>query len=80
MTIKYTARKYAPRPDFVTTRFGNLLSDTYQGEVEQGSDGLWAGWFFNLSNETKNKFRLGFTSRAAAARWVNKRLREAGVG
>jgi len=77
--ITYTARKYSNRPDFVTPKYGNLLCDTYQGEVEQGSDGLWAGWFFNLSNESKNQFKLGFASRAAAARWVNEQLRKVGV-
>ena len=58
-----------------TQRFGNLLSDTIQGEVDRGDDGTWNGWLFNWSNSTRNEFRLGFASKRAAVRWVNGKLK-----
>lgn len=77
--IKYHEAKAATRPTFRTVRYGNLLSDTYQGEVNCHRDSNeWSGWFYNLSNG-KTEFRLGFGSRAAAARWVNQQLRNVGV-
>lgn len=79
MAIKYTQSNVASRPTFRTEKFGNLLSDTYQGQVEQGSDELWAGWFFNLSNNSNTKFRLGLKSKGTATRWVNQQLRGVGV-
>lgn len=76
--IKYYQAQEAARPTYRTSRFGNLMSDTYQGEVTQSPEGAWSGWFYNLSRE-ETKFRFGFKSRAAAARWVNSHLRSVGV-
>lgn len=76
MIIKYHRQG---EKSFVTDKFGNLLSDTFQGCVDVDASGKWAGWFFNLSNPAHNKFKLGFGSRAVAARWVNGKLREVGV-
>lgn len=77
--IQYKQAKYAPRPTFRTQRFGNLLSDTYQAEVDQSPDGSWSAWFFNLSNESRNDFKFGLKSMAAATRWANSKLRGVGV-
>lgn len=76
--ITYTQSNVASRPTFWSKKFGNLLSDTYQTSVDQGSDGLWVAWFFNHSRKEID-FRLGFKSRSAAARWANGKLREVGV-
>jgi len=77
--MKYQQATAAARPTYRTAKFGNLLSDTWQGEVEQDTDGTWNGWLINYSQDNKGKFRLGFASRAAAARWVNQQLRNVGV-
>ena len=76
--IKYQQSKVNPNA-YRTQTFGNLLSDTIQGMVDKDSDGEWSGWFMNHSDNSKSEFKLGFGSRAAAARWVNKRLRDYGV-
>lgn len=77
--IKYTQCKVSKRATFKTQRFGNLLSDTISGEVDQSGDGTWNGWLMNWSRKNNCNFKLGFGSRAAAARWVNQKLRERGV-
>lgn len=76
--IKYTKSQVCDNT-YRTEKFGNLLSDTYQGQVEQGNDGSWAGWMFNWSNRTKTEFKLGMKSKKAATRWTNTKLREVGV-
>lgn len=76
-SIKWT--KSNIREAWRTPQFGNLLSDTYQGEVDQDSDGKFSGWMMNLSRSGHSKFRFGFGSRGAATRWVNQQLREVGV-
>lgn len=74
---------YRPSPitpnTYRTQRFGNLLSDTYQGEVYLSEENGWCGFFFNWSRKNENKFRLNFKSRSAASRWVNDKLRKVGV-
>ena len=78
--IKYKQSTVASRPTFRTEKFGNLLSDTYQGEVSQSNeDGTWQGWRLNWSTIGDSVFRFGFKSRGAATRWVNDKLREIGV-
>lgn len=79
MAIHYEQATAARRPTFRTPKYGNLLADTIQGSIDQGSDGEWAAWLDNLSDRRKSKFRLGFRSRAAAARWLNAQLRDAGI-
>jgi hypothetical protein len=76
--ITYTESKIN-KNIYRTERFGNLLSDTYQGEVDLDRDGTWSAWFFNHSDRHRTEFRLGFKTRAAAARWVNNKLRERGI-
>lgn len=77
--IKYTKSTAAPRPTFRTVKYGNMLSDTYQGEVHQDEDGKWTGWVYNWSNNGRSEFKFDFASRAAAARWVNQQLKSKGV-
>lgn len=77
--MKYTQARAAIRPTYRTPKFGNLLSDTYQGEVSQAPAGSWDGWLMNYSRPGDSVFRFGFRSRAAAARWVNAQLRKLGV-
>ncbi len=77
--IKYTQATSASRPTCRTIRYGNLLSDTYQGEVHQSADGTWTGWVYNWSSNGRSEFRFDFASRAAAARWTNARLRARGI-
>jgi len=77
--MKYQPAPAAARPTYRTAKFGNLLSDTWQGQVDQNTDGTWNGWLLNYSQGGKGDFRLGFASRAAAARWVNQQLRDIGV-
>ena len=77
--IKYTQSTVAERPTFRTVKYGNMLSDTYQGEVHQDSDGKWTGWVYNWSNNSGSEFRFDFASRAAATRWVNSTLKNKGV-
>ena len=77
--MKYQPAPAAARPTYRTIKFSNLLSDTYQGEVEQDTDGTWIGWLINYSQGNKGNFRMGFASRAAAARWVNQQLKGVGV-
>lgn len=77
--IIYTKQLHTRRPTFCSQKFGNLLSYTYQGVVERGSDGSWDGWIMNLSRKGQDEFRFNFKSRAAAARWTNDKLRERGV-
>lgn len=79
MTIKYIQSKVSERPTFRTEKFGNLLSDTYQAQVEQSTDGTWSGWLFNWSNKSCSEFRLGFGSKGAATRWANEKLKGVGV-
>ena len=76
-SIKWT--KSTVSESYRTQRFGNLMSDTTQGEVDQSSDGTWCGWFTNHSNRQLTQFRLGFASKGAATRWVNAKLHENGV-
>ena len=78
MSIKYT-KSPIDEKIFRTIKYGNVMSDTVQGEVDQSSDGTWCGWMTNHSDRSKTEFRLGFGSRAAAARWVNQKLRMYGV-
>lgn len=70
--------KYTNRPTFRTPRYGNLLSDTFQGEVHFNGD-AWSGWFMNLSDSNSyaypTEFRFDFRSKGAATRWVNNKLR-----
>lgn len=75
--IKFIESPVTPKT-YRTIKYGNLLSDTIQGEVYY-SDGEWHGWYMNHSDSRLTKFRFGFKSRAAAARWVNRHLRLAGV-
>lgn len=77
--IVYTKQKSTRRPTFCSQKFGNLLAYTFQGVVDQSSDGTWDGWMMNLSRKHDSDFRLGFKSRAAAARWTNDKLRERGI-
>ena len=77
--IKYNEMKGWGRPTYRTPKYGNLLSDSYQGTVDQSGDGTWCGWFDNLSRKHMSEFRFGFKSRSAAARWVNNKLRKVGV-
>lgn len=77
--MKYQQATAANRPTYRTVKFGNLLSDTWQGQIDQNTDGTWNGWLLNYSQGGKGDFRLGFASRAAAARWVNQKLRDIGV-
>lgn len=77
--IKYVQSTVSSRPTFRTEKFGNLLSDTYQGEVDQARDGTWEGWMFNWSSKDRTEFKLGLKSKTAATRWVNSKLREVGV-
>lgn len=77
--IKYQEVRAAYRPTFRTIRYGNIMCDTVQGEVSLSVDGDWIGWFYNHSDTRKSEFKLGFGSRSAAARWVNKLLRQKGV-
>lgn len=79
--ITYEDRsEYTTTPTFRTHKYGNLLSDTFQGEVYQSGNGTWAGWFTNLSDANSycnpTDYRLGFATKAAATRWVNSKLRE----
>ncbi len=74
--IKYTKSNVAANPTFRTEKFGNLMSDTYLGEVSQDEDGSWLGCFMNLSVVGEGKYRFNFASRAAASHWVNKHLRK----
>ena len=76
--IKYRRCNVSKRVTFATVKYVNLLSDTYQGQVEQSITGKWSGWIFNWSRMSETEFRLGFGSRSAAARWVNQRLRARG--
>jgi hypothetical protein len=83
-TVTYHDKsEYTRRPTFRTEKFGSLLSDTYQGEVHQNDDKTWSGWFTNFTNPRSyahpTAFRLDFASRSAAARWVNGKLRDAGI-
>lgn len=78
MAIKYKRMNW-DRETYRTPKYGNLLADSVQGTVDRSGDGTWCGWFDNYSNKSRSEFRLGFGSRAAAARWVNNKLREAGV-
>lgn len=77
MAIKWTKSNISD--SWRTQKFGNLLSDTYQGSVDPSDDGTWSGWMMNLSRSGQSKFRLGFKSRGAATRWTNARLHEVGV-
>lgn len=76
--IKWEKSTVAPRPTYRTQKFGNMLSDTIQGEVSQSSDGTWSGWFTNHSNSQYTKFEF-FDTKYAATKWVNRKLREWGV-
>lgn len=65
-----------------TNRFVSLIGDTFSGQVDSSiytGTREWSGWFFNHSNKTKTEFRLGFKSKGAATRWVNRKLREYGL-
>lgn len=82
--IKYHKRPWT-RPTWTTERYGNILSDHFQGMVQQDEDGTFSGWFSNLSAPRRSApygsdFRIDFGSRAAAARWVNRKLRAVGIG
>jgi hypothetical protein len=77
MTIKWT--KSTVSDTYRTEKFGNMMCDTIQGEVDQSSDGTWCGWFTNHSDRSKTEFRLDFKSKGAATRWVNAKLRQRGV-
>lgn len=77
--ITYTQSNVASRPKFYSQKFGNLLSDTYQASVDQGSDGKWSAWVLNYSREGESEFRLGFRSKRAATRWANGKLRDLGI-
>jgi hypothetical protein len=66
--MKYQQATAVARPTYRTVKFGNLLSDTWQGQVELDNDGTWSGWLLNYSQGSRGDFRLGFASRAAAAR------------
>ena len=80
MAIRYDDKtEYAGHPCYRTPKFGNLLSDTLSGEVDSFDGVAWSGWATNHSNESRSEVRLGFGSRAAAARWVNAMLRDWGV-
>jgi hypothetical protein len=77
MTTQIKWTKSTISESYRTQKFGNLLSDTYQGSVDLNEDtGRWSGWFMDWSNAEYNKFRLNFASKRAAIRWVNARLRE----
>lgn len=76
--IKWAKSTVSVRPTWQTQKFGNLLSDTYQGEVHQDSDG-WNGWVMNWSNNSKTIFKFRLASKQAAIRWVNNELRKMGV-
>lgn len=78
MAIKYY-QSMADRPTFRTEKFGNLLSDTYQGEVCQSSDGTWNGWLLNYSRNGESEFKLGLRSKKSATRWVNSELKKLGI-
>jgi len=75
-TIKWTKNFSG---SYRTQKFGNLLSDTYQGSVDPTVTGKWCGWFMDLSNSQYSKFRLNFASKGAAVCWVNRLLRERGI-
>lgn len=77
--IKYTKAEYAPRPTFRTIKYGNMMCDTVQGEVNQSDSGEWSGWFTNHSNSSRSEFKLGFGNKGAATRWVNAQLKSFGV-
>lgn len=77
--IKYTQSTVSERPTFRTKKYGNLLSDTYQGEVHRDDNGKWTGWVYNWSNNGRSEFRFDFATRAAAARWVNAKLAARGI-
>ena len=79
MAIKYTQSTVATRPTFRTEKFGNLLSDTYQGEVHQTDSGKWNGWVMNWSRIHDSLFKFEFSSKASATRWTNARLKELGI-
>ena len=72
--------EHTTRPTYRTPKYGNLMSDTFQGEVYQCDDNTWSGWFTNLSDSNSyahpTQFRLGFATKSAATRWVNNKLRE----
>ncbi len=76
--IQYTKSSVSTRPTYRTEKFSNLLSDTYQAQVEQSTDDTWQSWFFNWSRK-ESDFKLGLKSKLAAIRWANARLREVGV-
>lgn len=59
-----------------TEKFGNLLSDTFQGDVYPNSLGTWSGWLMNWSDSGKSQCRFDFISKRAAIRWINKLLKE----
>lgn len=76
MTKMIYTKVNTPTPTFRTKKFGNLFSDTYQGEVydNEDEDGTWSGWCINLSGNGSD-FRIDFISKTAATRWVNEKLR-----
>jgi hypothetical protein len=74
-----TWKKNGSLNSWYTQRFGNLLSDTFQGNVSLMDDGTWDAWVINLSTSGKGKFRLGFRAKAPATRWVNAELKRIGV-
>jgi hypothetical protein len=59
-----------------TEKFGNLLSDTYQGDVYSNNDSTWSGWLMNLSQTGGSLYRFDFISKRAAIKWVNSKLRK----
>lgn len=77
--MKYTKSVVSIKPTYRTVVYGNLLSDSYQAEVSQSSDGTWSAWIMNLSNPKKSTFRLGYQSKGWATRWTNKQLKILGI-
>lgn len=76
MITKIEWTKSTVSESYRTQKFGNLLSDTFQGDVYPNSNDAWSGWLMNWSDSGKSQYRFDFISKRAAVRWVNKKLRE----
>ncbi len=76
MTIQ--CRKSAVTEAYYSQKFNNLFRGSIQGVVSQLINGSWDGWVFD--DDLGNEFRLDFATKGAATRWVNRKLREKGIG
>lgn len=75
-----TWKKNGDFNSWYTQKFGNILSDTFQGSVSKDeADDTWDAWVMNLSRAGMSKRKLGFKTKAPATRWANKKLKEMGI-